>query len=585
MARRRATSSTSSARTDAVAAAPASGAILDAYRQLDGGQRLDAWANILAGFGTTRDKRTAGTVNVPQLTDIELRQLWRGDDMAARAIETVPNEMYREGYELLLANKEQAAKIAADDKRLRIRSKFKRAKKFERAYGGGALWPIVNDGVRDFSLPLGKYDRIRHLRLLEPRELRVAVYDEDINSETFGEPLIYDYWPAGGRRGLAAGTVKIHRSRLLIWPGKRVSNDPNECALQPGWGDSILVPMHEVLRDFGIGWSAAAALLVDFSQGVYSMQGLADMIAQGKDELVLRRLVAMDMAKSTLKAIVIDKEDSYQRQQTPINGLPDTLDRMATRLAASARLPLTQLMGQSPKGLGNEGQSDIAFLYDQVASEQDDDLPLLEQMYRMLFAQTAGPTSGKEPEGWGIRFCSLEQQSEKDIAQTRKLTAEADEILINSGQVSSAQVARTRFGAGVYNGGAMIDIGSPGDDPDNVDPETAAALEGELRSTLGGAGTEATKPSDTAMNGGQITSLLEIVDAFNQGRISKKQAAVTLRRAFQLSPEDIDELLDESFEAAAPPAPPPMGGGKPPVPGADDEPDDSDDEAPGNKAA
>lgn len=562
-------SGTPAVSSDAPAPEPALGsgtdtaAVVAAYQQLSKSERTDAWANILAGFGTTRDKRQAGTIDVSTITDVELRQMWRGDDMAARAIETVPNEMYREGYELLLANKTQAAKIAAEDKRLRIRARFKHAKKFERAYGGSALWPIVNDGAKDFSLPLGKYDRIRHLRLLEARELRPLTYDEDVSSESFGKPLVYEYWPAGNRSRLAGGSVKIHRSRLLIWEGKRVSNDPCENPLQPGWGDSILIPMYEVLRDFGIGWSAASALLVDFSQGVYSMQGLADMIANGKDEVVLRRLLAMDMAKSTLKAIVIDKDDSYTRQSTPIGGLPETLDRMAMRLAASARLPMTQLMGQSPKGLGNEGQSDIAFLYDQVASEQDDDLPLLEQMYRMLFAQTAGPTKGKEPEGWGIRFCSLEQQSEKDIAQTRKLTAEADQILIDSGQVSAAQVARTRFGAGVYNGSAMIDIGAPGDDPANVDPALAAELEGELRTTLNGPAAEPVSPADTAMNGGQVTSLLEIVDAFNGKRISKKQATVALRRAFQLSPADITELLDESFEAAAPPPVPPAGGPPP----------------------
>lgn len=534
-----------------------------AYTKLEPAQRMDAWANILAGFGTARDKRTAGAICVTELTDYDLRRMWRGDDMAARAIETVPNEMYREGYELLLGDKVLAAKIAKEDKRLRIRAKFKQAKKYERAYGGAALWPIVNDGVADYSKPLKKYDRIRHLRLLEPRELRPYRMDDDPSSETFGEPLIYEYWPAG-RGGAKAAGIRIHRSRLIIFPGKRVTNDPYEVTAQWGWGDSILVPMHDVLRDFGVGWSAAAALLVDFSQGVYSMEGLAELIAAGKDDLVLKRLLAMDLAKSTLKAIVIDKGDSYTRQQTPINGLPDTLDRMATRLAASARLPLTQLMGQSPKGLGNEGQSDIAFLYDQVASEQDDDLPLLEQMYRMLFAQTAGPTGGKEPDGWDIRFCSLEQQSEKDIAETRKIVAETDHQLIEDGIASSEQIRRTRYAGGVYNGSAMIDLGKSEDDPAGVDEATAGAMAGDLRTTLGGPAAGATKLSDTAMTGPQVGSWLEVLAAFNERQIGRKQAALMLRVAFRLSPADIDEALDEDFEPAPKPgllpAGPPPGG-------------------------
>jgi phage-related protein (TIGR01555 family) len=557
--------SNSRAATAAAPRADATAAVA-AYTKLAPAERMDAWANILAGFGTARDKRTAGSICVTELTDSQLRRMWRGDDMAARAIETVPNEMYREGYELLLGDKVLAAKIMKEDKRLRIRAKFKLAKKYERGYGGAALWPIVNDGVDDYARPLKTYDRIRHLRLLEPRELRPHRLDDDPSSETCGQPLIYEYWPAS-RGGSKAAGIRIHRSRLIIFPGKRVTNDPYEVLSQWGWGDSILVPMHDVLRDFGVGWSAAAALLVDFSQGVYSMEGMAELIAAGKDDLVLKRLLAMDLAKSTLKAIVIDKGDSYTRQQTPINGLPDTLDRMATRLAASARLPLTQLMGQSPKGLGNEGQSDIAFLYDQVASEQDDDLPLLEQMYRMLFAQTAGPTGGKEPDGWDIRFCSLEQQSEKDIAETRKIVAETDNLLIESGIASKDQIQRTRFGGGVYNGSAMIDLGKPEDDPSNVDPASADAMAGDLRTTLGGpTGVSALK--DTAMTGPQVTSLLEVLGQFNRREIGRKQAAQVLRRAFGYTPDEIDEALDESFEPAPPPpvlpaGPPP--GGHPPI--------------------
>lgn len=518
--------------------------------------RNDGLVDILAGAGTSRDKRQQATTVVPVLDSSEMRRIWRSDDMAARAVEVVPNEMFREGVRLQLTDKNKANEVEAEFKRLRFRQKYRLAKKYERAYGGAALWPIINDGSKSLAVPLQekRITRITCLRVLEPRELIPCTWDEDINSESYNEPLTYTYMPAGGR---GRGRVEIHRSRLILFEGKRVTTDATENAENFGHGDSIFLSMSEVLRDFKIGWATAAVLLVDFAQGVYKMKGLAGMLAKDRGALVKARIQTMDLSKSVFRALVIDADDDYQRQQTPLTNLPEMLDRFASRLSAAARLPVTVLMGQSPKGLGNEGDSDVRFLYDQVAGEQEETIPQLNRGAELVMLQHDGPMKGKLPKDtWSMEFCSLWQPSDKEKAETRLINAQTDVLNIERGVYTAQTVREQRYGGDVY--GTEIKIDVEADRALEQAQQRAAATAAtagdlDLRSTLSGpvgaqpANANAVKPVDTAMNGAQVTALLEVIKSFNRGEVSGPSAIQTLVRAFGVSPSDAGGMIDESF--------------------------------------
>ena len=531
--------------------------------------RNDGFVSMLTGLGTTRDKRQSAWFEVSPLTDVELRALYRGNDLAKRAVDTVPNEEYREGFEFKAPDPELVERVDEDAKRLRVRARFKKAEKFARAYGGAYIWPIINDGNADLTQPLAvdKITRITRLRVLEPREMvpDTTSIDSDLNSETHGEPLLFEFRPAGR----SSSGQRIHRSRLIVFEGERVSNDPFENQLAPFLGDSVLLPMHEVLRDFGVSWSGAAALLVDFAQGVYTMDSLAEMLAKKQDDLVLKRLQTMDLAKSIFKAIVIDGKDKYERQQTPLTNLPELLDRLASRLAAAARLPVTVLMGQSPKGLGNEGDSDVQFLYDQIASAQDDALPLLEIMYTLILKQKDGPAKGKPPEQWSVCFRSLWQMTDKETAELRKQHAETDAVYLDRGVLTADEVRGARFGGDAYSNDLQIDVDA--DAEDDVDPKVAAEMAGDLRTPQApGAAPTAVTPAETAMNGTQVSSMLEVIEKYNTKAISKKQGEAVMRRAFLIKDQGIlNDFFDESFEAEKPEPPQPPNApppGAPPVP-------------------
>jgi hypothetical protein len=81
---------------------------------------------------------------------------------------------------------------------------------------------------------------------------------------------------------------------------------------------------------------------------------------------------------------------------------------------------------------------------------------------------------------------------------------------------------------------------------------------------LAGAGGEAVKVADTALNGAQVASAVDIVVKVAQ-KLLPRDAGVNMLREFQLA-DDAEAVMGsvgESFFAAAPPAPPPPFGGKP----------------------
>lgn len=71
-------------------------------------QRRDSWENSINGFGVLgRDKRLGSTFTVQLVTQDGAEDIWQGDDIAARIIETIPNEMLREGFEVCVSEKDQ----------------------------------------------------------------------------------------------------------------------------------------------------------------------------------------------------------------------------------------------------------------------------------------------------------------------------------------------------------------------------------------------------------------------------------------------------------------------------------------------
>lgn len=421
--------------------------------------RFDGWANILTQMGYAgRDKRMAGRMTATLLEYEQLEQLWRGDDVAARAIEVVPREMLRQGFGLRIPDDKKvstAKKITAQLDDLKASERLYDGLCNERAFGGGAVLVGADDGASSMMQPLNlkALKAVRWLTALNKQEVYAEKYYEDPAQPRFGE---VEFWRIQPQMG-AGASVTVHESRLLLFKGICISR--RQVYSNQGWGDSVLLRAYETIRDFAQGYGGAAALLQDFSQAVYQIEGLSDLIADNQDNVIQERFRIMELARSILRAVVIDKEETFERKTTNLTGLSDILDKFMVRLAAALEMPVTLLMGQSPAGLNATGDSDIRWFYDSIKSKQNNKLkPPLEHLIRLLFLSKEGPTSGKEPESWQVEFNPLWQLTAMEEAEMRNKQANTDKTYIDAGVLTADEVAHSRFGGEKYSTDTVLDL-------------------------------------------------------------------------------------------------------------------------------
>jgi phage-related protein (TIGR01555 family) len=460
--------------------------------------RADGWYSALTGIGTsTHDKRESHNFMAKCLTYQEAVELWRGDDLAKRAIESVPDGCFRQGYEITIADEGNFEELKEDIEeqlsKLKVDAAIKKAMCYERAYGGAAILLGTNDARSlDKELDITRVTKIEWLNVLEPCEVYPVSYYDDPMAPKYGEPEYYQLATFPQTSSMVPASKKkkapnqlnplqlIHESRLVVFEGTRVSRYQSRPGLSGlNWGDSILTYLADVLRDFNIAWHSAGIIVTDFSQAVFSIENLMSLVARDPDKLQAR-IQAIELSRSTARAVLVDTKEKFERQSTSVAGLPDLLDRLSTRLAAAIDMPLSLLMGQSPTNLGADSDSDVRFYYDRIQSYQRDKVGPILKMFAQMIMQ--GLRKRKLPKKWGIRFHPLWQLTDQQKAEARLAQARVDEIYINMGVLHPQETRQTRFG-GEYSYETQIDESkeAPGFvslPPKGVGEEAAAAAEG-----------------------------------------------------------------------------------------------------------
>lgn len=464
------------------------------------------FASAFTGIGMpSRDKRLSHTYFPHTVSYTEAQDLWQTSDLASRVIEGPPNECFRQGHEITIADEtgfddlkelveERAEELGIDDA-------LQLAYSQERAYGGSAVLLLVNDGqTYDKPLDLDRVVEFRGVTVLEPVECYPYSFYADPLQPNYGKPELYQLNAIGmvGSKTVpaSAGSQYIHESRLIVFPGIKVSRfQAASGTAGQHWGDSVLTRINSALRDFDIAFAGAGILASDFSQSIFHMEDFAKLVLAGEWDAIANRFAGIEMGRSNARAIVVDNSEKWERQTTNIAGLPDLLDRLASRFAAAADMPLTLLMGQSPKGLGNEGDSDIRFYYDRIASIQRRKLRRPLRRILELIMRTVG--TRKVPLKWDVKFNPLWQLSEVERSTARLNQATTDEKYHMMNVVTEREIRNSRF-RGDYSYETQLDDTEYEAHEETAaaqpDPDALVAMGRAPRSPAPKAGEPATKP-------------------------------------------------------------------------------------------
>jgi phage-related protein (TIGR01555 family) len=424
--------------------------------------RMDGLANVLTGFGTSRDKsRYTTTTPIVFLTQEELENLY-GMWIPKRIIDIVAEQSTRKGFKVLFGGEGAAAKqvngIEQVIEDLYILENFLLASKNARLYGGSCILLYIDDG-RKADQPVDR----RNIRAIESME----VLDRWQIVPVIEEENLYDYSKATYYQIISGDLirqpqlVKIHKDRILRFDGEWLPYRIRQ--RNYGWGMSTLQPIYDSFRHYWTGLNAAATVLVEFDIFIHKLQGLSTMLAAGKEKDVRDRLVLNDMSKSVYRGYAVDKEkEDLSYISRNLGGIGDVLEKLRVDIIGASQIPHTILFGESPGGLGSTGRSEERDFAKHLGDYQGAHYKRpLQKLMELIMLSKSGPTNGKIPESWRVSFNNLFELNEREKADVRARVAAVDGRMLQLGVLHPKEVAEARYGGTEWSMELTLDPSLP----------------------------------------------------------------------------------------------------------------------------
>jgi len=397
----------------------------------------DGFKNIMKGIGTSKDPRTSTLYEMGlRITQITANNLYIYNWLAAKVVDIPIDDATRKWRNLLIPDADKKKEIEESLKKFDVKGNVNLSSKWARVFGGSVILAIMENEDPEEPLVIEniKKESLRNFIVLDRYNIYPAEINRNILSANFGKPEYYT---------VARNGQQIHHSRLYKLHG--VLSTIMELEQQNYWGNSIFTTIFEPISDSGIVTQSISNLIYESNVDVYRISGLNALVAEGQDELVVKRLKLAHEMKSIINGIALDKEDEYDKKTNSFMQLPQISDRFIQRVAGASNIPVTRLLGVSPAGQNATGEADMLNYYDYIQSLQENELrPIIDWMDSIILAST-GFTDPFEYE-----FKPLKQLTEIEQATVDFQIAQRDQIYLDQDIIESSDVMSELAEQGTY---------------------------------------------------------------------------------------------------------------------------------------
>ena len=426
----------------------------------------DGYVNVLNQYGTQNDT-TEQYEYSPEggVMDIKLNQLYEGDGLFAKIIDTPADECVKQGFSFGNLSDEKVESFlrqSLDD--LDWEDVFSTAVKWSRLFGGAIGVMLVDDGGElDEPLNWSSIKSIDEVRIYERAIVQPDYtslyrinpqYDGGSHIQSkFGMPQYYTVMSQ-------YGSFVVHESRCLVFRNGRLPERTSNPLYQI-WGMPEYIRIKRAMRDATVAHGDATKLLERSVQAVYSMKGLADECSTEEGEnRILKRLQTIDTSRGLMNTISIDADgENYDFKTFSFSGVSDVVDTSCNLLSALTNIPQTILFGRSPAGMSATGESDMENFYNFVERIQKTMLrPNLQVLLDVIIQ--AGVHSGELDKAPDIHLefnplwslSEAEQaQVESTKAQTASTRANTAIAYVNNQILDPTEVRRKLADSGEFN--------------------------------------------------------------------------------------------------------------------------------------
>jgi phage-related protein (TIGR01555 family) len=418
----------------------------------------DSLRSVVAGLGDPgRDKAASVYYGSQFLDDFQLLNIYRSNWLGRKIIEIPAMDAIRKGRDWQ-AKQNQIEKIEGEQNRLGFYQKLLEVKIKARLWGGAAIY--IGTGDADLSAPLDPRSIIRggvkYLTVMSRREIVSGPLEYDVTSEFYGKPAYYDVIGPGKM-------VRLHPSRLVVFIGAAHADPALVWSPNQGWGDSILEAVYSAVRNADSTAANIASLVFEANVDVFRipdfMNNLSDPDYAAR---LMQRFALAATAKGINRALILDKDEEYERRQVSFAQLPEVMQSFLQMAAGAADIPVTRLLGQSPAGMSATGESDMNNYYDRISSIQT--LELTSALYRFDECLIRSAL-GSRPAGIFYTWAPLKQMTEKEKSDIANINAETADIWATTGlfspeelrKVATNQLVESNFYPGIDQAVAETD--------------------------------------------------------------------------------------------------------------------------------
>lgn len=358
---------------------------------------LDEFVNPLARSG-------AGMPNLLEATEYPLTRftqnwqvlnsLYRSHWVVQKIINTIPQDMMKNGYDLQSdINPDQIQKISKIIRQTRLHSKILNGLYWGRLYGGAAGIIMIDGEADRMDEPLD-LDRVmpgafKGLLIMDRWSGIMPSADliTDITDPDFGMPEYYEVTLPEGQ-----GVIRLHNSRVCRFSGREMPY--LEKLAENYWGTSEMEHVFsELKKRDNVSWNIA---LLTFMANIRVMKidGMEQLLAYGGDksqQALYNTLEGLNMMLNNNGIQILGKDDSYESHQYTFSGLGEVYDRFMMDVSGACGIPVTKLFGRSPAGMNSTGDADMDNYYDTIEQSQESQLrPVLDKLLPIVCMSALG---------------------------------------------------------------------------------------------------------------------------------------------------------------------------------------------------
>lgn len=397
---------------------------------------VDRLTNALSGRGTTIDRSVYNRYVFMPVTDVEAEAWYRGTWLGRKIIDILPFDMTREGRDWQ-ANAADIEKLEAEEERLGLWFKLQRALTLARLWGGGGI--VLGDGSSDSTQPL-KIENVRQGGLQYAQVYSRYQLQEGGNQRLdpadpwFGQPDVFTISTATGVQ------LKLHPSRVIAFIGQRVPEGSRMPGASWFWGDPLYQSIRQAVQNADMGQDGFAGLIDEAKIDILKTPGLTDIVGTTEGEQkIANRVQAANLGKSNYRALLLDAEEDWQQKQISWDGMPDMMMALLQVVCGAADIPVTRLLGTSPKGLQSTGDGEREDYQTMVGAKQRVELaPQLKLIDQMLIPSALGSM----PSDVYYEFAPLRKMDEKGAAEIEFKASQTVKNYADTGMIPEAALAK-----------------------------------------------------------------------------------------------------------------------------------------------